>query len=97
MLPNVTDQERIHQLETALRGVADYVKHSNPKSLSRKDREAKLLAMVIIEAALNPQPASEPPPMPNGIGLTAPRTVGTLPEIPRVPIPPNPRMGQVVP
>jgi len=45
-------RKRVTELETALRGVGEYVKWSNPRSLSRRDREAKLLALHVIVAAL---------------------------------------------
>jgi len=45
-------RKRVADLEAALRGVGEYVKWSNPRSLSRRDREAKLLALHVIVANL---------------------------------------------
>ena len=80
----MTDEQRIEQLETALRGVLSYVRVSNPKSLSPRDVEAKALAILYAETALNP-------PEPDAVEVQAEQVSVGLKH------PLNEKMGEVVP
>lgn len=71
----------------ALRGVLSYVKVSNPRSISPRDHEAKALAILIAEVALEPK-------KPDAIDVEeVPNTA--LPNPLYHPV--NPKMGEVVP
>ena len=56
----MSPEDRIRQLEQALAGVRAYVKVSHPKSLSRRDKEAKTLALLVIEAVIGPDHPEDP-------------------------------------
>lgn len=86
MLSGVNDKKRIEQLEAALGGVLSYVRVSNPKSLSPRDVEAKELAILVGETALNP-----PPPDAVEISATANPTADQ-----KLIHPLNPKMGNLV-
>lgn len=82
----MSDKKRIEQLEATLRGVLAYVKASNPRSLSQRDQEAKMLVILFIETALNP-------PEPATVEIQASKVNGAHGFV----HPLNPKMGEVVP
>lgn len=86
MLAAVNDKKRIEQLETALRGVLSYVRVSNPKSLSPRDVEAKTLAILYAETALNP-------PEKDAVEISASVNTAAAQQVFH---PLNPKMGTVV-